>query len=76
MLFPTDPTGCSDYYTQNALNVSTFVTADGNCSHFQKLQKAYSAHAKQVVILSNTGSTDVCVCFFLYLLLPYYPLTA
>jgi len=58
VFYPQDPTGCSNYI-QNAWNVSSFVTCDGNCSHFQKLQKAYMAHAKQVVILSDSGNTDV-----------------
>jgi len=57
VLFPKDETGCSDY-TENAMEVSSFISTEGNCSHFQKLQKAYSAHAKQVILLSKTGNTD------------------
>lgn len=57
VFYPQDRTGCSNYI-QNAWNGSSFVTSDGNCSHFQKLQKAYFGHAKQVIILSETGTTD------------------
>lgn len=46
---------------KNSLDVSFVVTAAGNCSFFQKLQNAYQAGAKQVIILSDSGSSDVSI---------------
>lgn len=44
---------CEPQYSRDIWNASSFVKNEGNCSFFDKLQAAYVAHAKQVILISN-----------------------
>jgi len=49
---------CEPHATKEIWNASSFITdQDGNCTFFQKLQAAYQAHAKQVILISKNRSS-------------------
>eukprot|EP00794_Sanderia_malayensis_P019498 gene19498-21424_t len=53
---PLNKDGCTDYHDLTKfLNATSFVYA-GNCTVYQKLTKAQQAGAKQVIIVSKSGT--------------------
>ena len=46
--------GCVEHSAKEIWNSSSFISSDGNCSFFEKLQLAYQAHAKQVILISKS----------------------
>ena len=60
MFVPKQKDGCSTYLdTRAAWNSSSFVTADGNCTQFEKLNNAYHGHARQIVIIADQNAVAV-----------------